>query len=362
MKESGDSDVLNILKVNQIAPLLYDLIHCDNKKQRRVYMKMSIKTVGKPLTGLIALFSLLICFNGTGIGTHSFSNSVASASGTNLSSVPVTKASINSMIIKPPTDFKPLQATAEELKKYGFPQKPTDPVKLKEWQKAMEHAINYVEPQQTALPANYPTNGLVRTLNHQNWAGYSIESRDNSNITFNEAFSAFTVPQYNGSYCPSYWTGMGGAYGSSIIQAGVWTNADHNGGNGAHSEFWVEDYPSGTILEGSPYVASSNEVYIDVQDKGSTSTAFLENISHNTYTTVTFNSPNHDKTSADYISEACGGNEDSFGDMEFLSAYFGSSSGEGSLQNYNYTRFNMDNTTLSDVNSDGTSAYFYVYS
>jgi hypothetical protein len=36
-------------------------------------------------------------------------------------------------ILAPPPDFDPFSATAEELEKYGYPPKPTDPERLEDW-------------------------------------------------------------------------------------------------------------------------------------------------------------------------------------------------------------------------------------
>jgi len=41
----------------------------------------------------------------------------------------------------PPSDFDPLSATPEELEKYGYPPKPTDPERLEDWSEIVSRPV-----------------------------------------------------------------------------------------------------------------------------------------------------------------------------------------------------------------------------
>lgn len=312
-----------------------------------------LKNISRSSIAIVGVFAILFCFNCVSVSGKAYISNSPAINSTSQSLPIVAKATINNTILKPPADFNPLNATPADLKKYGFPSKPTDETSLKSWTRVMEHAINYVAPDQTALdPKSYPTNGLVDSEEWDNWAGYVQISSDNSNASYQEAFGDITVTQYTGTACPSYWYGMGGYNDSNIVQAGFWTNADHNGGS-SHCEFWVEDFPNGTILEANPYIAPYDEVSIDVSEGTTTSTAFLENLSRNTYTTITFNTPYLSHNSADAICEAAGPVRGLFGDNQFLNADLLSDQGYSTFGNKNYRRLFMANVNSGAIDSSG---------
>ena len=203
----------------------------------------------------------------------------------------------------PPPNFNPLTATDQELQQYGFPSRPSDAKELQEWENVMQYAKQYVKPDQH--PSSF-IHGLVRTSTSSHWAGYVVNGTDNkingNAPLYTQATGEWTQPTYSGTNAvASLWVGMGGWTGSSsIVQAG----ADSNVPGSTKYEFWVEDAPAGTVWEATPVVNAGNILYVDVQYGGSTSTAFLLNSSTTQYTTVSFNTPNYDGKSADYIYEA----------------------------------------------------------
>lgn len=73
--------------------------------------------------------------------------------------------------------------------------------------------------------------------------------------------------------------------------------------SGTDYQFWVENYPNSTIWQATPAVRGGDTVYVQVSYNGATSTAFLSNQTTGQYTTVTFNSPYYDGTSADFVYE-----------------------------------------------------------
>lgn len=159
--------------------------------------------------------------------------------------------------------------------------------------------------------------------------------------SYTEAYGEWNQVAYSGtSAVVSFWVGMGGWTGSSsIVQAG----ADSNVPGSPKYEFWVEDYPLGTIWEAQPAVNAGNRLYVHVQYLGSTSIAFLLNESTTQYTTVTFNSPYYDGKSADYIYEApLSPPYPSWGSTLFSCCWLSSNlSGFGYFNSYNYEKINM---------------------
>lgn len=67
-------------------------------------------------------------------------------------------------------DFNPLTATSGDLKKYGFPAKPTDTKNLVIWENAMKNARQYVKPIQ--IPALERYNSVLYPIYNHLWAGY----------------------------------------------------------------------------------------------------------------------------------------------------------------------------------------------
>jgi hypothetical protein len=250
----------------------------------------------------------------------------------------------------PPVNFNPLVATSAELLKYGFPDRPTDERELSTWENAMAHAKYYVKPDQKPSTA---VHGLVGTVYSTNWAGYVVNCTDNIRNGYTPKYTVvhgfWTQPTYSGSADPSFWMGIGGWVGSScVVQAGADSNALAIGGSSRY-EFWVEDYPLGTIWQAQPAVSGGNQLYVSVVYNGATSMAFLENATTGQYTSVVFNTPYYDGKSADYIYEAVGVPTlpyGSWGSTQFLQCTLcwkdsSGASGAGYFTNYNYTKVIM---------------------
>lgn len=215
----------------------------------------------------------------------------------------------------PPSDFKPLQASNEELKQYGLPQRPSDPADLAKWQDLMSHAKSYVAPVQTPSTT---THGLVRTTYSRTWAGYVVKRSDTSLPLITEASAYWTQPAYSGNSAdPSFWTGIGGYSGSGYLaQAGADSGSVWAGGPTRYC-FWVEDYPNGTVWETRPAVRAGDRLYVAVDYYSGVSYCFLENLTTGQYTTVDLRTPYYDGTSADFIHEAVGGAYANWGSTTF---------------------------------------------
>jgi hypothetical protein len=252
----------------------------------------------------------------------------------------------------PPANFNPLSASAAELLQYGFPERPTTETDLKAWEYAMANAKYYVKPEQKPSTA---VHGLAHTVYSLNWAGYIVDCPDNKRNGYTPQYTVvhgfWTQPTYSGSADPSFWQGIGGWMGSSCaLQAGADSNALVVGGSSRY-EFWVEDYPLGTIWQAQPAVSGGNQLYVSLVYNGATSTAFLENATTGQYTSVVFNTPYYDGKSADYIYEAVGVPTlpyGSWGSTQFLQCTLcwkdsSGASGAGYFTNYNYTKVIMQN-------------------
>ncbi len=249
----------------------------------------------------------------------------------------------------PPAGFNPLHATPAQLNFYGFPAKPTDPAALKTWTTAMEHAKTYVAPEQTV------SNIAAHVAYSNIWAGYVVPSSGVYDVQ-----SAWVQPSYNEGLDlnpsdPSFWVGMGGWNTENLVQAGADSGANNAGGSTQY-EFWVEDYSSnpatnGTVWEAKPIVYAGDSLYVDVTYEGSTSSAYLENETTGQYTPVSFNTPNYDGSTADFINEAVGGTYtdwSSWNSTTFSGANFTSNNdGGGVITNFPSTKVIMTNNGTS---------------
>lgn len=258
----------------------------------------------------------------------------------------------------PPANFNPLTATAVQLKLYGFPARPTNAAALAQWEDVMSHAKHYVrlKPVQGTV-----TEGLVGNIRYnQTWAGYSVQSADNY-ATYYESWAEWAEPSYSGGDDhPSFWTGMGGNTDFSsnvVVQAGSMCNAEAAGAPWPYDDcFWTEDfngapppgynnkvwfwYPYETPYQ-APLINAGNYLAVDVTYGGSTSTAFFENVSTQKYSTVQFDTPYWDGSSADYINEEAIGEYAAWGSTTLSDCGFNCSYGNAFLSGSLYREFYM---------------------
>lgn len=121
----------------------------------------------------------------------------------------------NTYYLKPPKVFNPLLASDEDLKKYGFPERPDDPEGLAFWESLYKTYPEFVDPEieegeapLTSLPEMLPDG--VKAYYSNNWSGV---------INSGPAYGAngiITVPSvsttsiYKPAHCAS-WIGIGGS-------------------------------------------------------------------------------------------------------------------------------------------------------
>ena len=206
----------------------------------------------------------------------------------------------------PPDGFNPLTASDSQLKTYGFPDRPTDKYSLREWENMMAHAKYYGKPQQEIRDIRHDYYDTQNLAGIGVWGGNNV--RNGYTPTYTGTSARWVMPNYSPGYSgtteiASYWTGIGGIKGSTyIVQAGADANLAYLGYSPSY-EFWVEDYPNNSIYQAYPSVTGGNTVYVSISYGGATSTAFLMNVSSGQYTSVVFNTPYYDGTSANYIFE-----------------------------------------------------------
>jgi hypothetical protein len=261
-----------------------------------MFKKLKIKTVASLFLALAVCLSLLLPL-ASNAGTVGTGPSLAS-------SLPVV---VNNVIPQPPASFDPLTATPGDLQKYGFPAKPTNAEDLAAWDNVMKHAKQYVKPIQIPSLNRF---GLVETWYNwvpetaTPWAGYDVESGYNNTATFYSACADWYQPSYVGTHWTAFWAGMGGEVpNNDLIQAGACSGAEYYGGTAPY-EFFVEDYPNGSIYEAAPALNAGDDVNVQVwYDGNSTGFVFLENETTNQYTEFDFNAPYFSGASAEWVNE-----------------------------------------------------------
>lgn len=138
--------------------------------------------------------------------------------------------------------------------------------------------------------------------------GYLANSSDYNNTPFYLAESDWTQPAIAGDSnytnidqapAASFWVGTVNVLGY-MLQAG----ADSIATRTAKYEFWVEDYPNGTVWQGTPAIAPGDQVFVQSDYKGGGQASFfLEDLTSGAYTTVPLAAPYDGDQLAEFINE-----------------------------------------------------------
>jgi hypothetical protein len=166
--------------------------------------------------------------------------------------------------VLPPTGFRPLQASPEELKKLGFPKRPDpklQPVEYAFWQEMFAPPVEFEAFDFEILPLLKKRSSRAffqqspRRQTSFNWSGAYITPRDGT--VFSSIWGKFQVPTPNQplgggageKYHSSTWIGFDGQrryYSSTLPQIGTAQNIDPGTGVPTKSFFawwqwWVRD-------------------------------------------------------------------------------------------------------------------------
>ncbi|UOF92005.1 hypothetical protein LSG31_07150 [Fodinisporobacter ferrooxydans] len=213
--------------------------------------------------------------------------------------------------VAPPATFNPLNAINDELKKYGFPEKPNDPKELSVWKDHMSHAKHFIPPVlKTVVGTTHKTHVKSTSDTYTpNWSGWV--ATPNSGFSFAKIAGDFYATDISSSTVDSHvssWVGLGGLNNSKLIQAGV---------EGVATTHWLSStttayYVWTEMLPDQPYeqqissfpINSGDHLYVHIvygthQDSsGNTigdATFYIENLTQNNYTyyaTSTLNATN----------------------------------------------------------------------
>lgn len=283
----------------------------------------------------------------------------------------------------PPSSFDPLTASPDSLKKYGFPEKPSDPNELATWNEHMKHAKNFIAPQLQIVTdhGHYQKPKLDKTtpsatVNSGNWSGYKVEP--NLGSAFTKISGDFFVPNVSSSTVDSYecsWVGLGGWNSTHLIQAGTESDlTTHWYGNTTNYYVWTEqlpDQPTEQKVSNFP-VSPGDQMYVHIEyathvdGSGNTvgnTTFYIENLTQSNYTywvTSSVNAINdYDGSTAEWVDErpTVGGslpNLAKFGSVNWTNLYAATPSVSSKLGDWGRDQIVMENgsTVLASPNAD----------
>lgn len=231
-------------------------------------------------------------------------------------------------VFLPSAGFKPLTASASQLRSEGFPPRPpqSDKLALREWTAAMSRPLHFPTPNSVCSSTKHSV------IPSGNWAGHEVPESDyGSPIVYTTSEWVQPAVAGNSSYSnyqtapdASFWTGTGLV---DIIQAGC----DSISTATAQYRCWTEDYPEGTDWEG-PVVRPGQTVYVYDDYEGSNEAFyFFENITTGATQSFTNAAPYVGLGSADYINEVLGPYLPNFGRVSVTENTFGLQNGSGEV-------------------------------
>jgi hypothetical protein len=140
------------------------------------------------------------------------------------------------VMLLPPTGFDPLQATPEQLQKYGYPGRPNSSDAFAAWQKMMSN--NHPVPAPRFLASvpfkRQPTVSGTYYLN--NWAGYAATTSNPRTYWLAEGYwNEVSLGSSCSGSTELTWAGVGGLIDTILAQDGTAVNV---GGLGQHQAWW----------------------------------------------------------------------------------------------------------------------------
>jgi hypothetical protein len=216
--------------------------------------------------------------------------------------------------IVPPPSWRPLNATDEELRTYGFPARPSEPAARSAWHDQMAGWKGAGKPEmcETAVYS-----GVTHEASSPYWAGGMAVNGSATVSTFTSSDGKWYEPTFVSTCAASgyaIWSGLGGWNSGRLIQSGV-----DNAGAGLNTNymFWEVISPQ----HGNPEVrwtdttvGAGAQVESWVYYDNGTAVMWVENISTGRTHSITTTSyagqamsGYYDGTTADFITEAPGG-------------------------------------------------------
>ncbi len=133
-----------------------------------------------------------------------------------------------------PEGFDPARATARQLKRYGFPDRPDSrkqPELARLWKRVFSRRMTAITPELRAVPgfsSRKPKRGKPRFFDDR-WAGAVVDngSLKHPDETIEWAFGQFVVPRVaefdpvGDDMTVGFWVGIDGAGDKQVLQAGV---------------------------------------------------------------------------------------------------------------------------------------------
>jgi hypothetical protein len=233
-------------------------------------------------------------------------------------SAPKTPTSVAGVSVfqAPPKGFDALNASWQDLARYGLPQRPnqqTEPERYARWARAMTalgsakfhptdvKALPYhsspaklITPPQTGAAAQAVSN-VPGTLSSGNWSGVINSNKLtkwSANTSFDFIESAFVVPSayppfnacangITGPFLMSAWNGIDGYKSGDVVQGGIMTYSDCGGPADNFYIAWVEWFPSYPELEINAPVNPGDTVFVETfaSPGTDTQTVFVEDVS-----------------------------------------------------------------------------------
>ena len=152
----------------------------------------------------------------------------------------------NIVCLIPPKGFNPLEASADELEEYGFPERPEGGDALADWKDAMSswkeaatpdaEVTNQLPSQSATVDGEAPvanqfsasainsSSAVVKTGMSDNWSGFVAAGPEK---TYRGVYGTFTQPKVSATSSASYscyWVGLGGYWNKRLVQCGTSAN------------------------------------------------------------------------------------------------------------------------------------------
>jgi hypothetical protein len=206
---------------------------------------------------------------------------------------------------RPPADFNPLTASANDLVRHGFPQRPQDSRHLARYQRVfgqLQNKFTYIEP---TLRVNTEKRHGVRaraaragTETSTNWSGGVVFSP--SGDPFHWVEGDWVVPNVDAPtqnqwyYCAS-WIGLDGDGSGDVCQAGVECEVYRSGSSITRNIYpWWEWYPIPEVQITNFGVSPGDMLTMLICTSGAGATSaslFITNRTTGLSTSMTFDAP-----------------------------------------------------------------------